>query len=145
MDPNNPNQNAPTASTRAMPESFATQPIPSPTTAASTTIPSASPLESARTSRSSSEQEEPLPFGPSLSSRPTVGQRQPSGSMIVPADHPEIEAKRPISFPPGDARAMSPRRSNEDCNQLVGKARSGAQKYVLPAFQFTIQVLTWSQ
>ncbi|KAL9132226.1 MAG: hypothetical protein Q9217_000030 [Psora testacea] len=59
--------------------------------------------------------------------RPTLNSRQPSASMIVPADHPEIEAKTPREYPPGDARAMSPRQSNEILQVMCGESRSKLQ------------------
>ncbi|KAK3062627.1 hypothetical protein LTR53_019276, partial [Teratosphaeriaceae sp. CCFEE 6253] len=55
------------------------------------------------------------------SSRPKLGSRKSSGTMIIPRDqppetqHPELDA--------GDVRAMSPRRSSEEVDRLGEAAR----------------------
>ncbi|KAH6667678.1 hypothetical protein B0J14DRAFT_642051 [Halenospora varia] len=46
----------------------------------------------------------------------------PELSIIVPRDHLEIEIQEE-EFPPGDARAMSPRRNSADVERLVQEAR----------------------
>lgn len=58
-----------------------------------------------------------------LESRPTIGSRQPSGTMIVPHDHPEIELKNE-TYGPNDARSFSPRRDMEDTEKMMGGKRS---------------------
>ncbi len=47
---------------------------------------------------------------------------------MKPTD-PEVEVKRPVSYPPGDARAMSPRRSEEKVQKLFGDSRQSVQRY----------------
>ena len=54
--------------------------------------------------------------------RPGLAERKPSGSFIVPRDHPEIEIQKE-DFPPDDARAMSPRRSSNDLETLSREVR----------------------
>jgi hypothetical protein len=46
----------------------------------------------------------------------------PSVSIIVPRNHPEIEILEE-EFPPDDARAMSPRRNSVDVERLGQEAR----------------------
>ncbi len=54
--------------------------------------------------------------------RPRLGNRAPSGSMVIPRDHPEIEIGRE-EYPADDARAMSPRRNIEELERLSKEAR----------------------
>ncbi|QSS66002.1 hypothetical protein I7I51_06853 [Histoplasma capsulatum] len=44
----------------------------------------------------------------SRAKRPRLARREPSASILVPRNHPEIEIEEE-EFPPDDARAMSPR------------------------------------
>ncbi|MDI1490130.1 MAG: hypothetical protein OHK93_001330 [Ramalina farinacea] len=76
-----------------------------------------------------SSSSEPASKKPSTMSppRPSLGSRQQSGSMIVPSNHPEIECKTPREFPPDDARAMSPRQSTENLDQMCGESRDKIQ------------------
>lgn len=59
--------------------------------------------------------------------RPRLAARQPSGSILVPRDHPEIEIEEEF-FPPDDARAMSPRRNSADVERLGKEARQTLQQ-----------------
>lgn len=63
----------------------------------------------------------------SRSYRPRLGPRQKSGSMIVPADHPEVEIKSE-TYHPNDARSFSPRRTPEETEKMVGDKRDVVQK-----------------
>ncbi|KAK4691673.1 short coiled-coil protein, partial [Lecanoromycetidae sp. Uapishka_2] len=65
-----------------------------------------------------------------LTTRPPLGTRKSSGTMIVPADHPELEIKDEV-FPPTDARAMSPRRSSAEQDRMIGAAKLGMQSQAL--------------
>lgn len=64
-----------------------------------------------------------------LTSRPRLGFRKSSGTMIVPHDHPDIELKGE-SFPPNDARAMSPKRSSAETGRMIIGSRLAIQRYV---------------
>lgn len=66
-------------------------------------------------------------YRPSRLERPRLGGRKPSGSIIVPRDHPEIEIEKE-EFPPDDARAMSPRRNSEDLERLGKEAREALKE-----------------
>ncbi|KAI4143455.1 MAG: hypothetical protein LQ341_002916, partial [Variospora aurantia] len=58
---------------------------------------------------------------PGKLTRPRLSQRKSSGTMIIPRDAPtEAPSKE---FPPEDARAMSPRRSSEETDKMLIKAR----------------------
>ncbi|MCJ1339539.1 hypothetical protein MMC09_004829 [Bachmanniomyces sp. S44760] len=59
-------------------------------------------------------------------SRPKLGSRKSSGTIIVPRDHPEVETKYE-DYPPEDARAMSPRRNSEEMEKLSVEARAAVQ------------------
>lgn len=59
-----------------------------------------------------------------------MASRNPSASILVPRDHPEIEIEEE-EFPPDDARAMSPRRNSADVERLGREARETLQQYVL--------------
>lgn len=76
-----------------------------------------SSLSSSTSSLSDNETERPTRVD-----RPRMASRKPSGSILVPRDHPEIEIEREI-FPPDDARAMSPRRDSADVERLGKEAR----------------------
>ena len=97
----------------------------------STATPNLATAESNQTSTNSSEGEED---GRSRSNsrtlRPHVGTRKSSGTMIIPADHPDVEIKEE-SYAADDARAMSPRRSSADTERMVQEARQVAETYVV--------------
>lgn len=62
-----------------------------------------------------------------LLERPQLGERQPTGPMILPADHPEIEAK-PRVYPPDDARAMSPRQEHDELDAFFDRSRDSVER-----------------
>ena len=64
-----------------------------------------------------------------LAPRPRLDVRRPSGTSIVPRDHPDVEI-RTEAFPPNDARAMSPRRSSWEIEKLGEDARRSLQLWV---------------
>lgn len=55
--------------------------------------------------------------------RPRFTSRKSSGTMLIPSDSPDVELKEEENYPPGDARAMSPRRSPEETNKMFDKSR----------------------
>ncbi|KIH94052.1 bzip transcription factor [Sporothrix schenckii 1099-18] len=61
--------------------------------------------------------------------RPRLPNRKSSGTIIVPRD--SEEASRPIEtrLDPGDVRAMSPRRTSEDLEQLGRQTRAEVRKH----------------
>lgn len=65
-----------------------------------------------------------------LAPRPRLDARRPSGTNIVPRDHPDVEL-RTEAYPPNDARAMSPRRSSEEIEKLGEDARRALQLWVV--------------
>lgn len=64
---------------------------------------------------------------------PKLSRRKSSGTMIVPADSPDIELKEE-TYPPYDARAMSPRRSSAETDRMIAASRQAVQEYVLTLF-----------
>ena len=52
--------------------------------------------------------------------------------MLVPSDSPDVELKDEGDYPPGDARAMSPRRGPEETDKMFDKSRLALTKYVCP-------------
>ncbi|EDN10525.1 conserved hypothetical protein [Histoplasma mississippiense (nom. inval.)] len=56
-----------------------------------------------------------------------LASRRPSGSILVPRDHPEIEIQEE-EFPPDDARAMSPRRNPADVERLCREIQEAIQQ-----------------
>ena len=52
--------------------------------------------------------------------------------MLIPSDSPNVELKEEENYPPGDARAMSPRRSPEETNKMFDKSRAALTKSVHP-------------
>ncbi|KAI4129729.1 MAG: hypothetical protein LQ338_002113 [Usnochroma carphineum] len=63
---------------------------------------------------------------PNKLTRPRITQRKSSGTMIIPRDAP-TEAP-PQEFSPDDARAMSPRRTSEETDQMLVSARLSIEK-----------------
>ena len=59
-----------------------------------------------------------------------------SSSMIVPADQLTIDAQE--AFDPDDARAMSPRRTSAECDEMSDTARLSVREYV--TFSYRIQL-----
>ncbi|KAH8602777.1 hypothetical protein B0O99DRAFT_679762 [Bisporella sp. PMI_857] len=56
--------------------------------------------------------------------RPRLGTRKSSGTIIVPREHPRVELKEgDETFDEDDARAMSPRRSSQDLEKMSQDAR----------------------
>lgn len=43
--------------------------------------------------------------------------------MLIPSDSPDVELKDEENYPPGDARAMSPRRGPEETDKMFDKSR----------------------
>ncbi|MCJ1483550.1 hypothetical protein MMC06_003718 [Schaereria dolodes] len=120
-------------SSRSSTDSPDNQPIPSiaePTPSA-TTHPTSN-LDSEGPSNSSSDNDEhdnervgrPL----SLPTRPKLGSRKSSGTIIVSRDHPQVELQHE-EYPPEDARAMSPRRNSTETEKLGEEARISIQAH----------------
>ncbi|RDW63919.1 hypothetical protein BP5796_10421 [Coleophoma crateriformis] len=58
-------------------------------------------------------------------SRPRLGTRKSSGTIIVPREHPVIELQEGDEvFDEDDARTMSPRRNSEDIEKMSKDARA---------------------
>ncbi|KAF2765206.1 hypothetical protein EJ03DRAFT_280506 [Teratosphaeria nubilosa] len=79
--------------------------------------PADSPLLSSDTSAVASEDDDI----PRLTTRPKLGSRKSSGTMIVPREQAETEVDSDIEE--GDVRTMSPRRSSEEVDKLGESAR----------------------
>lgn len=60
-------------------------------------------------------------------SRPPIGPRQSSGTIIIPRDSPAIEV-REETYAEGDARAMSPRRSSDEIERMGDEARENLEE-----------------
>jgi len=54
-----------------------------------------------------------------------------SSSMIVPAGHPTVDTQD--TFDPDDARAMSPRRSSAECDEMSNAARLSVREHARQA------------
>lgn len=54
--------------------------------------------------------------------RPRLGSRKSSGTIIIPRDSPNVELKEE-EYDDGDARTMSPRRSSEEIERMGQEAR----------------------
>lgn len=68
-----------------------------------------------------SDQDQPKTDG-SLQTRPRLGSRKSSGTIIIPRDSPNVELKEE-EYDDGDARTMSPRRSSEEIEKMGQDAR----------------------
>jgi hypothetical protein len=61
---------------------------------------------------------------PTLHTRPRLGSRKSSGTIIIPRDSPNVEMKEEEEeYDDGDARTMSPRRSSEEIEKMGQDAR----------------------
>lgn len=108
-------------------EASATPSLAEPSTAA----PTLATAESNQTSLNSSDgEEDSRSRSNSRTLRPHIGARKSSGTMIIPADHPDVEIKEE-SYPADDARAMSPRRSSADTERMVQEARQVAETHAI--------------
>ncbi|KAL8754319.1 MAG: hypothetical protein Q9199_004432 [Rusavskia elegans] len=82
------------------------------------------PFSSQSTSSTSTDTDE-TPNNSKLS-RPQLMSRKSSGTNIIPREAP-TEAP-PQEFPPDDARAMSPRRSTEETDNMLNSARQSIER-----------------
>lgn len=64
--------------------------------------------------------------------RPRFVSRKSSHTMLVPSDSPDVELKEEENYPPGDARAMSPRRGPEETDKMFDKSRLALTKCACP-------------
>ncbi|KAI4205881.1 MAG: hypothetical protein LQ350_000066 [Teloschistes chrysophthalmus] len=79
-------------------------------------------------SRSTSNTSSDVDEGGDKLQRPKLVQRKSSGSIIIPRTAPTIGPK--VVYPPDDARAMSPRRSVEENEEIVKTARQSLENRV---------------
>lgn len=63
--------------------------------------------------------------------RPKYTSRKSSRTMLIPSDSPDVELKEEENYPPGDARAMSPRRSPEETDAMFDKSRLALTNHAL--------------
>lgn len=68
-----------------------------------------------------------------IPTRPRLPSRKSSGTIIVPRDSEEASRPMETRLDPGDVRAMSPRRTSEDLEQLGRQTRAEVRKYVVPS------------
>ncbi|KAL1892354.1 hypothetical protein Sste5346_007092 [Sporothrix stenoceras] len=61
--------------------------------------------------------------------RPRLPNRKSSGTIIVPRDSEEASRPMETRLDPGDVRAMSPRRTSEDLEQLGRQTRAEVRKH----------------
>lgn len=81
-----------------------------------------SPLSSSSDSSAvASEDDSMRPSGSNRLSRPKLGSRKSSGTMIVPRDQQDTVVDEEIEE--GDVRTMSPRRNSEEVDKLGEEAR----------------------
>ena len=64
--------------------------------------------------------------------RPNFTARKSSHTMLIPSDSPDVELKEEENYPPGDARAMSPRRGPEETDKMFDKSRLALTKCACP-------------
>lgn len=81
-------------------------------------------MSSASSSSSVSELDQPKSADQDASklSRPRLGSRKSSGTIIIPRDSPQVELKEE-EYDDDDARTMSPRRSSEEIEKMGQEAR----------------------
>ena len=60
--------------------------------------------------------------------------------MIIARDNPNVEIQNE-TYPPDDARAMSPRRSISDTEKLGEETRASVKRYVVDPFLVTSSLL----
>ncbi|KAL9620314.1 MAG: hypothetical protein Q9160_005113 [Pyrenula sp. 1 TL-2023] len=111
------NQITPTLPTAIENNSFPMSGQPSPSASSSSS--SLSDNDDGRVSRTTSRSER---ASSGWTSRPKMGPRKPSGSIIIPKNNVETELQNE-DYPPDDARAMSPRRESADLERLGHEAR----------------------
>ena len=63
--------------------------------------------------------------------RPKFASRKSSHTMLIPSDSPDVVLKEEENYPPGDARAMSPRRGPEETDKMFDKSRLALTKCAL--------------
>lgn len=78
-----------------------------------------SPLPSPTSTASAASDDEPR-SNPNRLSRPKLGSRKSSGTIIVPRDASPVEDE---SIDEGDVRSMSPRRNSDEVEKLGEEAR----------------------
>ena len=73
------------------------------------------------------------PRGRARPQRPALHSRKSSGTIVVPRDHPAVDdpgaVAPPRSYGPGDARAMSPRRSSNETAALSAQTRDALHRH----------------
>ncbi|KAL9579293.1 MAG: hypothetical protein Q9212_005189 [Teloschistes hypoglaucus] len=79
-------------------------------------------------SRSTSNTSSDIDEGGDKLQRPKLIQRKSSGTIIIPYNAPTIGPK--VVYPPDDARAMSPRRSVEETEEIAKIARLSLENRV---------------
>lgn len=105
---------------------------------------SVSPPSSGESSSASESEQHTRPQSPRTTSRrsrmdrPRIGERQRSNSIIVPKGRDVIQLNRQ-SYPPDDARAMSPRRNSEDIERLERGLRESLKEYA-KLYQLFLQI-----
>ncbi|OAA53914.1 bzip transcription factor [Niveomyces insectorum RCEF 264] len=80
-------------------------------------------------SSSSDEHVSSPPIQAPVPTRPRLLSRKSSGTIIVPRDSEEASRPMETRMDPGDVRAMSPRRTNEDLEILGRQTRAEVQKH----------------
>lgn len=116
---------------------FLTPGTNSPITPAMATTDTTEPSSTTASTTTSSDEEpnDPDRDPNSTLTRPVFPSRKSSGTNIVPRDHPDVEVRQE-SFSPGDARAMSPRRTSMEVEQLGRETRMALQQYISPLYIF---------
>lgn len=105
----------------------------------SSSISSSNPCSSETPSQSASQSpvvdSEPTPSAKSMDvghnkrlSRPKLGSRKSSGSIIIPRTSSAIAPNE--QYDPDDARAMSPRRTSDEIDRMGDDARQALEEYV---------------
>ncbi|KAL8973370.1 MAG: hypothetical protein Q9197_002396 [Variospora fuerteventurae] len=100
--------------------------IPSITESKPLSVATTIPTSPASLTRSNNSTDTDEISNPGKLTRPRLSQRKSSGTMIIPRDAPTEAPSQ--EFPPEDARAMSPRRSSEETDKMLIKARLSIEK-----------------
>jgi len=103
-----------------MSASLATSPFPSAAPTESTTGHEHNMSSSSSNSSLSDQDHSKGELAPTT--RPRLGSRKSSGTIIIPRDSPNVELKEE-EYDDGDARTMSPRRSSEEIEKMGQEAR----------------------
>ncbi|KAF2273413.1 bZIP transcription factor [Westerdykella ornata] len=104
-----------------------------------TLAPRGQTTSSSSSSSSVSEADQPT-SEPNKLTRPRLGSRKSSGTIIIPRDSEQVELKEE-EYDDGDARTMSPRRSSEEIERMGQEARQALIEQAKALQQSLMQIV----